>query len=139
MKRTSVVLLGILLFAVVATPLILASNADAAKSKADAAKSKPGYFVIPPNILPPINPSKHVTIPAHHILIHPSRQVPVLDQSPVKSSVDVSWSCAKDVSKKGNSENQCDFTKDLKKKTNNGILQGNSDNSKKTVKSKNTS
>lgn len=139
MKRTSVVLLGILLFAVVATPLILTSNADAAKSKADATQLKPGNFVIPPNILPPINPSKHVTIPAHHIVVHPSRQVPVLDQSPVKSSVDVSWSCAKDVSKKGNSENQCDFNKDLKKKkTNNGILQGNSDNSKKTAKSTNT-
>lgn len=132
MKRTSVVLLGILLFAVVATPLILASNADAAKSKADATQSKPGYFVIPPNIIPPINPSKHVTIPAHHIVIHPSRQVPVIGESPVKSSVDVSWSCAKDVSKKGNSENKCDFTKDLKKKTNNDT------NSKKTAKSKST-
>ena len=131
MKRSSVVLLGILIFAVVATPLILASNASATHSKA-------GEFLIPPNLIPAINPDKHVTIPAHHILVHPSTKVPVIGQSPVKSQVDVDWSCGTD-SKKGNSENKCDFKKDLKDKSNNGNSKGNQDtDSNKTAKSKDT-
>ena len=116
MKRSSVILLGILLFAVVATPLVLATNADAAHSKA-------GKFLIPPDVIPPINTAKHVKIPVHHILVHPVTQVPVIGQSPVKSQVDVDWSCGNDDSKKGNSENKCDFKKDLRDKSNNGKSQ----------------
>jgi len=129
MKRQSMVLLGILTFAVIATPLALASNADAAHSKA-------GKFLIPPDVIPQINADKHVTIPVHHILVHPATQVPVIGQSPVKSQVDVDWSCGNDDSKKGNSENKCDFKKDLKDKSNNGNSQGNSgDDSNQTAKS----
>lgn len=116
MKKQSMILLGILLFAVVATPLALASNADAAHSKA-------GKFLIPPDVIPPINTDKHVTIPVHHILVHPATQVPVIGQSQVKSQVDVDWSCGDDHSKKGNSENKCDFKKDLRVKSNNGKSQ----------------
>ena len=132
MKRSSVVLLGIFIFAVVATPLILASNAAATHSKA-------GEFLIPPNVIPSMNPDKHVTIPAHHILVHPSTQVPVIGQSPVKSQVDVDWSCAKDNSKKGNSENKCDFKKELKDKSNNDNSQSaKNDDSDKIAKSEGT-
>jgi len=126
MKRSSVILLGVLVFAIVATPLVLATNAAADHSKA-------GKFLIPLNIIPSINSAKHVTIPAHHILVHPVTQVPVIGQSPVKSPVDADWSCGNDDSKKGNSENKCDFDKkDSKDKSKNDTSQGNSDDSNKT-------
>lgn len=120
MKRSSVILLGILIFAIVATPLILTSSADSTHSKA-------GKFLIPPDIVPPINTAKHVIVPVHHILVHPATQVPVIGQSPVKSQVDVDWSCGSDDSKKGNSENKCDSSKkDLMDKSNHGKSQDNS-------------
>ena len=120
MKRSSVILLGILIFAVVATPLMLTSSADAAHSKA-------GQFLIPPGIIPPINSAKHVTVPVHHILIHPATQVPVIGSAPIKSQVDINWSCGNDDSgKMGNSENKCH--KDLKDKSNNGNSQGDLNN-----------
>jgi len=131
MKRQSMVLLGILTFAAIATPLALASNADAAHSKA-------GKFLIPPDVIPQINAVKHVKIPVHHILVHPATQVPVIGQSPVKSQVDVDWSCGDDTSKKGNSENKCDFKKDLRDKSNNGNSQGNSDYFSQTARSEGT-
>ncbi len=80
-------------------------------------------FLIPPDVIPPINTDKHVKIPVHHILVHPATQVPVIGQSPAKSQVGVDWSCGNDAFKKGNSENKCDFKKDLTDKSNNGKSQ----------------
>ena len=105
MKKSSVILFGILIFAITTTPFILTSSADSTHSKA-------GKFLIPPNIIPPIDPAKHVTVPVSHIAIHPTTQVPVIGQSPVKSQVDADWSCGNnDNSGKGNSENKCHHNK----------------------------